>query len=142
MAKKGICLDPQNLNKALKREYYQLPTFEKITRDIAGCGFFTILDANKGFWQSELEEESADLTTFATPFGRFKFKRLPFGISTAPEIFHRTFAEIFRDIKGIKVYIDDLLIYAKTEQEHNRILKEVLRKAEQTGIKCNKNKCK
>lgn len=123
-------------------EYYQLPIFKEITRNMAGCGFFTILDAKKEFWQIQLIKESANLATFATADGRFKFKRLPFGINTAPEIFHRTFAEIFRDIKGIQVYIDDLLIYAKTEQEHNRILREVLRKADEAGIRINKNKCK
>lgn len=76
-----ICLDPQNLNMSLQREHYKLPTFEELTNDLAGSQYFTVLDANKGFWQIELTEKAAKLTTFGTPFGRYKFLRLPFGIS-------------------------------------------------------------
>ena len=66
-----ICLDPRNLNKAIKREYYQLPTFEEISSRLSGAKVFTKLDANKGYWQIPLDESSIKLTTFNTPFGRY-----------------------------------------------------------------------
>lgn len=137
-----ICLDPQTLNESLLREHYELPTFDEITRNVAGSKWFTPLDANKGFWQIELTENSSRYTTFATPFSRYRFLRLPFGVSNAPEIFHRTFTEIFEGIEGVKIYIDDIIIYAKTEKEHDEILKRVLERAKERGVRFNKQKCK
>lgn len=137
-----ICLDPQNLNDALLREHYEIPTFDEITRDMCGAKIFSTLDASKGFWQIVLTEEASELTTFATPFGRYMFLRLPYGVCNAPEIFHRTFTEIFGDIKGVKVYIDDIIIYAKTLKEHDEILEKVFFRATRMGVKFNKNKCR
>ncbi|XP_063923109.1 uncharacterized protein K02A2.6-like [Zophobas morio] len=137
-----ICLDPQNLNNALAREHYEIPTFEEVTSDMSGSKIFSTLDANKGFWQITLTEQASKLTTFATPFGRFKFLRLPYGISNAPEIFHRTFTEIFQGIPNIKIYIDDIILYAKDEREHDKILKLVLERAREFGVKFNKSKSK
>lgn len=137
-----ICLDPQNLNKCLRREHYKLPTFEEITNDMKNAKYFTTLDANKGFWQIKLTNQASELTTFATPFGRFKFNRLPYGLSNAAEIFHRTFSEIFNGITGVKVYVDDIIIFASTINDHNKILETVLNIALNKGIKFNRDKCK
>lgn len=68
-----ICIDPKDLNKALKREHYQMPTIEEITVRMAGARYFSMLDARSGYWQIPLDEESLKLTTFNTPFGRFRF---------------------------------------------------------------------
>ncbi|XP_024874017.1 uncharacterized protein K02A2.6-like [Temnothorax curvispinosus] len=137
-----ICLDPQNLNEAILREHFVIPTFEELTRDMSGFKIFSTLDANKGFWQIELSENSSKLTTFATPFGRYKFLRMPFGPSNAPEIFQRTFTDIFGDIEGVEVYFDDVIIHAKNEQEHDDILQKVFRRARKYGVKFNLSKCK
>lgn len=93
-----ICLDPQELNKAIKREHYQLPTIEEIASRLADAKIFSSLDANAGFWQIPLSEKSTDLTTFNTPYGRYKFLRMPFGISSAPEIFHRSCQEMLEGL--------------------------------------------
>ncbi|XP_008189195.1 uncharacterized protein K02A2.6-like, partial [Acyrthosiphon pisum] len=100
--KKGIriCLDPFHLNKVLLREHFNLPTFEEISSKFSGAKLFTVLDASKGFWQLPLTLKSSKLTTFITPFGRYRFKRLPFGIKIAPEVFHKTFSRVFADIKN------------------------------------------
>lgn len=118
-----ICLDPSHLNKAIKREHFKLPTFEELTADLSEATVFATLDANKGFHQIPLNHESSLLTTFITPFGRYRFLRLPFGISNAPEIFHATFNTVFGGIPGVKVYIDDLLLYAKNKEELKKYLK-------------------
>ena len=137
-----ICLDPKNLNKAIRREHYKIPTFEELTHKINGSKYFTTLDANKGFWQIALSESASKLTTFATPHGRFRFQRLPFGLSCAPEIFQKTFTEIFNDITGVSIYIDDLIIFAKDKKEHDEILIKVLERAKERGVRFNKEKCK
>lgn len=145
VSKKGgkirICIDPMQLNNAIKREHYKLPTFEELTADLINASIFSTLDANCGFHQINLNEKSSYLTTFITPFGRYRFKRLPFGISNAPEIFHATFSTIFGDIQGVKIYIDDILIFAKTQVEHDKILKNVFDRAREYGVTFNKDKC-
>lgn len=136
------CLDPLYLNKAVLRQYYKLPSFEEVVAEIHGATIFSKLDANKGFYQIRLSDESSKLTTFITPQGRYRFLRLPFGLSSAPEIFHSVFNKIFGDIPGVKIYIDDILITGKTESEHNERLKMVLSRAKEMGVRFNKQKCK
>ena len=98
-----ICIDySKDLNKALKREYYQLPTIEEITARMPGARFFSTMDARSGYWPIPLDEESSKLTTFNTPFGRFRFTRMPFGIRSAQEVFHKRVHKIFEDIQGVE----------------------------------------
>lgn len=84
-----LCADLRKPNKAVKREKYVLPRVEEMTPRLAGSKVFTSLDAASGFYQIPLHEESRMLTTFITPFGRYAFCRLPFGITSAPEIFQK-----------------------------------------------------
>ena len=103
-----ICLDPVDLNKAVKRGHYPLRTVEEVAATLAEARVFSTLDATSGFYQFRLAEESTWLTTFNTPFGRFKFERLPFGLVSAPEIFQRAMTEMFEDIEKCEVIVDDL----------------------------------
>ncbi|XP_061190307.1 uncharacterized protein K02A2.6-like [Saccostrea echinata] len=80
-----ICIDPKDLNKALKRSYYPLPTIEEVLQQLTKAKVFSILDAKNGFWHVQMDHESSLLTTFNTPFGRYRWLRMPFGLSTAPE---------------------------------------------------------
>nr|XP_049699920.1 uncharacterized protein K02A2.6-like [Helicoverpa armigera] len=123
-----ICLDPQYLNTQIKREQMMIPNVDEKIAKLKDSKYFSTLDANKGFWMIKLTNNSKSLTTFNTPFGRFHFNRLPFGLASSPEVFHRVFSEIFKDIDGVEIYIDDILIHAKTEAEHDRILEQVLKK--------------
>ena len=84
-----ICLDPKDLNRAVKREHFQLPTSTEITSKLAGAKVFSKLDAKVGFWHVKLDHPSSLLTTFNTPFGRFKFNRLPFGLNSSNEVFQK-----------------------------------------------------
>ncbi|KAF0747865.1 Uncharacterized protein FWK35_00020961 [Aphis craccivora] len=84
-----ICLDPQNLNKVIQREYFQIPTVEEILKQLGGGKVFSTFDANQGFHQIKLTDESSKMCTFSTPMGRYRYLRMPFGISSAPEIFHK-----------------------------------------------------
>ncbi len=83
-----------------------------------------------------------NLTTFQTPIGRFQYKRLPMGICTSPEISHRIFSEIFADIPGVEVIMDDILVAAETRAEHDRRLRLVLERCRQYNIKLNPDKCR
>ena len=125
-----ICVDLQMLNKAVKREKYVLPTIDDILPKLTGAKVFSLLDAASGFWQIPLDTESAKLTTFITPFGRYYFNRLPFGITSAPEIFQHEMNH-----KGVAIYIDNILIYSDTPKEHEARLQKVLDTLKNAGLK-------
>ena len=76
-----LCIDPKPLNKALKRSYYPLPVIEHLLPKLTNARVFTVVDAKNGFWHVQLDEQSSLLTTFGTPWGRYKWTRRPFGIS-------------------------------------------------------------
>ena len=85
-----LCLDPQQLNRALKRERYPLPVIDDVLLSLSRAKVFTKIDARNGHWHVQLDDESSKLTTFDTPYGRYRWKRLPFGVSVASEIFQET----------------------------------------------------
>ena len=136
-----ICVDLKKLNEAVKRERYVLPSLDDIAPSLQGSKVFSKLDAASGFWQIPLHTESSKLTTFITPFGRFCFRRLPFGISSAPEIFQRLMTDLLQGIPGTKVIMDDILIYGKSIEEHDSHLDGVLDTVQRSGLKLNKAKC-
>ena len=93
-----------------------------------------------GFWQVELDEESSRLCTFNTPFGRYSFHRLPFGVSSAPEVFEKKVSETFGDIDGVHVIFDDMIIAAVDDEDHDRIFRALLERARAKQVKFNKTK--
>ena len=135
-----ICVDLTKLNEGVLRENYPLPSTDQLLAQLEGAKVFSKLDCNSGFYQIPLAKESEELTTFITPFGRFCFKRLPFGISSGSEIFHRMMSQLLSDIPGVICDIDDVLIFAPDQIEHDRRLRLVLEKLEKAGITLN-DKC-
>ena len=136
-----ICMDPKRLNSAIKREHFQLPTMEELTLEMNEAKYFTKLDASSGFWQIPLDDSSSYLCTFATPFGRYRFCRLPFGIKSAPEVFQKEILRHFGDLPGVVNFEDDLCVWSKTLEEHVERLKNVFERARKCGIKFNRKKC-
>lgn len=139
--KARICVDFKRLNEAVKREHYILPMTDEITAKLSGATLFTSLDAASGFFQIPLHPDSCKLTTFITPFGRFQFKRLPFGITSAPEIFQRKMMETLQGLEGVEVFMDDILVHGATEAEHDSRLDKVMQRIEAAGLKLNREKC-
>ena len=123
-----ICVDLTKLNEGVCRERCMLPSVDEILAQLRGAKIFSKLDANSGFWQIKLAKDSALLTTFITPYGRFCFNRVPFGITSAPEYFQRRMSQLV-----VICMIDDILVYADTQEEHDCILKTVLHKIEKEG---------
>ena len=136
-----ICVDLTQLNKSVRREHHQLPAVEQTLAQLAGAKLFSKLDANSGFWQIPLSPESSLLTTFITPFGHFCFRRLPFGITSAPEHFQCQMAEILQDMEGVVCHMDDILVHGKNNDEHGRRLKAVLHRLQESGLTLNAQKC-
>lgn len=108
--KMRLCIDPHELNQALKRCQYQIPTIEEVLPELSKAKVFSKLDAKNGFWQLELDDESSRLTTFWTPFGRYRWMVMPFGISSAPEIYQKRQHEVVEGLSGVQVMADDILV--------------------------------
>lgn len=136
-----ICLNPQPLNRAIRREHFPFPTIEEIADKLSGAKYFCKLDAQSGFWMLSLDKSSSKLCTFQTPWGRYAFKRLLFGLNSAPEIFHRVISQVFENIENVVSFQDDILLWANTEKQLHNILIKIFKKAKAQGIKFNPNKC-
>ena len=121
-----VCLDPKPLNKAIKREWYEIPTPSDVQSRLSGMKIFTVIDMKDGYWHVKLSEESSYLCTFHTPWGRKRFLRMPFDISSASEVMQKRNEEAFSDIQGVNVIADDLIIAARNETEHDAITHRVL----------------
>ena len=129
-----ICLDLTKLNENARRERHILPSVDHVLAQLTGATVFTKLDANTGFWQIKLSEESALYTTFITPFERSCFKRLPVGITSAPEFFQKKMSMILADLERVVCMIDDVLIYSCNQEEHDQQLRVVLDRLHKAGV--------
>jgi len=137
-----VCLDPVELNKVIIRDQFLIPTLEELRLNLNNKKWFTLFDLKNGFWQIKLDEESSSLCTFSTPFGFYRFTRLPFGLSCAPEEFQKRNIECFGDINNVYIYFDDLLIATEDEKTHDEVVKQVLERAKKFNIKFNRTKVK
>ena len=137
-----ICLDPKDLNKAVRREHYYIPTVEDVVASLPSeAQVFSTLDAKSGFLQIPIDYESSLLTTFNTPIGRYRWLRLPFGIKCAPEVFQQIMDNMLEGITGARAIMDDILIAAANIKEHDKIMKKVITRATEYNLKLNFDKC-
>jgi hypothetical protein len=137
-----LCLDPKDLNKAIKRPHHYTPTLDDILPKLTGARYLSIVDARSGYWNIKLDEDSSYVTTFNTPFGRFRFLRLPFGVVCAQDIFQKKVDETFGDLPGVTGIADDIVIvgYKEDGSDHDANLCAVLERARSTGLRFNPNK--
>ena len=141
-----VCIDPKPLNKALKRTLYPLPVLDNILPRLRKARIFSICDISSGYWHVSLDEQSSQLTTFATPFGRFRWQRLPFGISVAPEIFQTQLDAAINGLKGVATIVDDMIVWGEgdddkeAELDHDRNLMKLMERCLEMGIKLSPEK--
>ena len=136
-----ICVDLKPLNENVIREVHPLPKVDEILAQLSGTKLFSKLDANSGFWQIPLSQSSRPLTTFITPYGRYCFNKMPFGISSAPEHFQKRMNHILAGLNGVLCLMDDILIFAKDQAEHDKRLEAALTRIQVAGATLNLEKC-
>ena len=137
-----ICIDPKSLNEALRREWYQLPVLDEILPELSKARVFSKVDLSSAFWHLSLDEESSLLTTFITPFGRYKWLRLPFGLNVSSEIFQKCLFQALEGLPGVLCIADDIIIHGKDDQEHDENLERFLTRCCEKGIKLKKRKAR
>lgn len=136
-----ICINPKDLNTALKRPHHPMRSVEEVASQMSGVTVFSVLDAKNSFWQIRLDRKSSMMTTFSTPFGRYRFLRMPFGINSASEVFQRAMEQLFSGYP-CAVIVDDIIIGGRNVAEHDENLKKVLNRAREVKLKLNPAKCK
>ena len=143
-----LYLDPKQLNKALKRSHYPLPVMEEVLSDLSRAEVFSMVDVKNGFWHIPLDDESSKLTTFATPWGRYMWLKMPYGISVAPEELQRRLNDTLLGLNGVQIVSDDIIVFgvgdSKDEamKDHDHNFKALLERCLQRNIKLNEDKMK
>lgn len=130
-----ICLDPRYINEHIQRVHFPLPKTEELFASLGGSRFFTVVDAHAAFWHLPIDPEASDLCTFATQWGNYQFKRLPFGIVDASERFCEVMHRLFAHLEGVLSLVDDFLIHGRTVQEHDINLRNFLLRCREVGLR-------
>ena len=138
-----LCIDYRALNRLTIKNGYPLPRIDDIFDQLHGAKFFTKIDLRSGYHQVRLAASSAALTAFRTRYGHFEFTVLPFGLTNAPGSFMSVMNHIFRDLldKFVIVYLDDILIYSKTIEEHSKHIEKVLMRLREQKFYGKLSKC-
>lgn len=138
-----FCVDYRHLNAITIKNRFPLPIIEELINELAGAKWFTSLDLRAGYHQIRMRPEDECKMAFKTHHGHYEFRVMSFGLTGAPATFQNTMNTILAPVlrKGVLVFIDDILIYSKTLQEHSRLLKEVLELLRQHDLKVKRNKC-
>ncbi|GMF43140.1 unnamed protein product [Phytophthora fragariaefolia] len=137
-----LLVDFRRLNKFLSRSPYFVPKIREILLRLGKAKCMSTLDANMGYFARRLAPQSRSVTAFCLPFGKFQFKRLPMGISTAPDEYQSCIERILRDLPFVIVYLDDVLIFSENETEHREHLRIVFERLRQYDVTLNASKCK
>ena len=111
--------------------------FQAVRTIPPGMKYFTVVDALKGYHQVLLDDESAELTTFSTPFGRYRYLRLPFGITHAGDDYCRRVSDIFDSIPNSRRIVEDLVVFSKTYAEHLELVRSMFTRAKEHNISLN-----
>ncbi len=137
-----ICGDFKvTINTAAKLDRYPIPKIDNLFATLGGGRTCSKLDMSQAYQQIELDDDSKRYTIINTHKGLFKYTRLPFGIASAPAIFQRVMEGLLQGIPGVVVYLDDVLITGKTEEEHLHSLDTVLTRFEEAGLRLKLKKC-
>ena len=142
-----FCIDYRELNSVTKMDTFPLPRIDDMLDQLGQCRYFSTLDLAAGFWQIRIHRESAEKTAFSTPQGLFEFRVMPFGLTNAPAVFQRLIQQVISGLNPaqgpefVAAYIDDIIVFSATLEDHVAHLKIVLKQIIQMGLKLKPSKC-
>ena len=138
-----LCIDFRGLNQCTIKNKYPIPRIDELLDRLYGAQYFSKIDLRSGYYQVKIRQEDIPKTAFNTRFGHFEFSVMPFGLTNAPATFNRLMSDLFRKEldEFVLVFFDDILIYSKTEQEHEKHLRRVLDILREAKLYAKKSKC-
>ena len=136
-----LCVDLREVNKAVTLDKYPLPTVDELGSQFHSSKVFSKLDLSQGYLQIPLTEKGRNMTAFVSHDGIFRFKRMPFGLSSAPSSFQKIMVSTLAGSKGFSVYMDDIVVHGATQEEHDRRLSAVLDSLQNHNVTLNSTKC-
>ena len=136
----SVCVDMRRANEAIIRERHPIPTIEEVLYDLNGATVFSKIVLKWGLHQIELEEDSRVIKTFITHRGLYRYRRLMFGITSAPEKYQKIISDILAGCSGVANIADDLIIYGTGLVEHDSNLRKVMTRLEEKGLTVNGDK--
>lgn len=138
-----LTVDYRLLNSRTIKDQYNIPKIEEIFHSLTGAVWFSSLDLKSGYYQIEMAEEDKQKTAFWCPLGFYEFNRMPQGICNAPATFQRLMEKCMGSMAftDVLVYLDDLLIFSRTLEEHEEKLEKVLTRLREYGLRLNPDKC-
>ena len=143
-----FCVDYRRLNDVTKKDTFPLPRIDDLLDQLSQSKYFSTLDLAAGYWQIQVVPESRPKTAFATHQGLFEFRVMPFGLTNAPAVFQRLVQEVLEGLNPeggpdfVSAYIDDILVFSRTLEEHMEHLRLVIDRVMKAGLKLNPAKCK
>ena len=136
-----VCLDPKRLSDCLKRCPHKIPTLEELNPEFAEARVYSKMDAKSGYWLIHLDETSQELTTVRTPFGRYCYRRLLFGLCVSQDLFWQAMDRILTRCPGCVGIADYVIIHGRNNEEHDRNLMRLMQVASEEGLFFNLKKC-
>ena len=135
-----LCLEPKDLNKAIERNQWYARTIDDILPELAKSKYKTLKDATSGYWHIVLDLARSLLTMFNTPWGKFRWLRLPFRLKIASDVFQERLDRVLRLLEGIHGITDDILTHGDTEIQHDGRLLTLLKTARMNNLSLNPDK--
>ena len=136
----SLRLDPTDVNKAIKRNQWYSRTVDDILPELAGLKYFSLLDTKLGYWHVPLDGESSFLTTFNTPWGKYRWLRLPFGQKVAGDVFQERINRVLKSVPNITGITEDILCHGNVEVTHDATVITLLETARANNLTFNANK--
>ena len=136
-----LCVDLREVNEAIETSGYPIPDMEEMLNKLSGSVMFSCLDLKAAYHQLSLHEDARDLTAFVTHSGLFRYVRCPYGLKSLPQCFQKVMETLLQGLQGVQVYLDDVIVCGRTQEEHDGRLKAVLDRLQQHEVTLNMEKC-
>ena len=138
---KRLCVDYRALNAITRTYVWPMPRVEDIFSKLDKAKFFTTLDLRSGYHHIALDKDNIKKTAFVTPFGKYEYMKVPFGLAQAPAYFQNLMNRVLNGLHFTLASLDDVIIFSETEEQHLKHIQIVLTRLRQANLKLKKSKC-